>query len=175
MPTNTPALRVTPRVGAVQYDGTNASFIAGCLTDGSVNSASGSTCNIQVAESFNFDCPVNHWVLVDGSGNYNGVLSPEAFETAWAIIPSAVAGLGIEPVPLLAANAQTTVNVTIVPSMVDMDFTVAPALSGGSNLLANLAILSHTVISESQVDVVVKNNGLLSLSGAAVFVTAVPN
>lgn len=175
MPANTPALRVTNRMGAVQYDGTNASFIAGCLNAGSVNSSSGSTCNIQVGEGFNFDCPVNSWVLVTGAGDYNGVLTDAAFQAAWAVIPSAVAGLGVEPVPLLTAGQQTTVSVTIVPSMTDMDFSVAPALSGGSSLLANLAILSHSIVSESQVDVVVKNNSLLSLSGAAVFVTAVPN
>lgn len=175
MPTNTPALRVTARMGAVQYDGTNAEFIAGCLTDGSVNSASGATCNIQVAESFNFDCPVNHYVLVDGAGNYNGVISPEAFETGWAIIPAAVTGLGVEPVPLLAGSQETTVSVAIVPPMVDMDYTAAPALSGAVNLLGSLTVLSHTKVSESRVDVVVKNNGLLSLSGATVLVACVPN
>jgi hypothetical protein len=174
MPTNVPDLRVAPRIGAVQYDGTNAAFIAGCLNDGSVNSSSGSTCNLQVGESFNFDCPVNHWVLVQ-DGNYNGVLTPEDFEALWVVVPSAVAGIGVEPIPTLGASTQTTVSVNIVPPMLNEDFTAAPGISGAANLLANLTVLSHSIVDESTVDVVVRNNGLLSLGGATLFVVCTPN
>jgi hypothetical protein len=174
MPTNTPALRVAPRIGAVQYDGTNASFIAGCLDAGSVNSSSQSTCNIQVGESFSFDCPVTHWVLVQ-DGNYNGIISPEQFESLWVALPSGIAGLGVEPIPTLTAGAQTTVSVNVVPSMLDEDYTAAPGISGASNLLASLSVLSHSIVDQNTVDVTVKNNGLLSLGGAAVFVVCTPN
>lgn len=174
MPTNTPALRVAPRIGAVQYDGTNASFIAGCLDAGSVNSSSQSTCNIQVADSFSFDCPVNSWVLVQ-NGNYNGVLTDAEYEALWVPIPASVAGIGVEPIPTLAGGAQTTVAVAIVPPMANEDFTAAPAISGASNLLANLTVLSHSIVDQDTVNVTVKNNGLLSLGGAGLFVVCVPN
>jgi len=62
-----------------------------------------------------------------------------------------------------------------VPALPDAGYNVAVALAGSSQLLGALAILSATVAGSAQVDVVVQNNGLLTLAGATVLVTALHN
>ena len=77
---------------------------------------------------------------------------------------------GIANVPTLLGNSQTTVSVTIKPTLSAAPTDAVAILAGGVSLLASLSILSTTPVSGSQVDVVVRNTGLLSLSGASVFV-----
>lgn len=183
MPLNTPGLLVTPRVGAEQYDGTNSAHIAGCLTDGSVNSANGSTCNIQVGEGFSFDLPLDHWLIIQ-NGAFAGLKAPEEFDPAYVVIMSAqevtalsesdpISAVGVASVPTLGALSQQTVSVTLHPTMGDTSYDAAPVLAGTAALLANLTILSHSVVDESTVDVVVRNNGLASAAGAKLAVVVV--
>lgn len=80
---------------------------------------------------------------------------------------------GVATIPSLIGNAQTTVSVTLNPAFPDTSYSVASVISGGASLLASLSILSTTKTSGSQVDVVVKNTGLLTLAGASLLVIAV--
>jgi len=83
--------------------------------------------------------------------------------------------LGIATVPTLLGNSQTTVQVTITPTFADTDYQASAVLTGAVSLLASLSVLSTTVFSASRVDVVVRNTGLLSLSGASCLVAAIHN
>lgn len=84
----------------------------------------------------------------------------------------AMLSVGAAAVPLLLASASVTVPVTLYPALPDTSYTPHSHLFGGINL-GPLEILSSTVISTTVVDVVVRNNGLLSLTGATLLVSAI--
>lgn len=80
---------------------------------------------------------------------------------------------GTAGVPSLLVGASATVSVTLVAAMADTSYTPVSALTAqGVGVLANLSITSTTVVSTTRVDVVVKNNGLVTLTGAIVLVIA---
>lgn len=89
--------------------------------------------------------------------------------------PQAALAVGYGVVPSLLVGASATVTVPMVPSLPDAGYSVAMALAGSAQLLGALQILGHTVVSASAVDVSVRNNGLLTLGGATVLVTALHN
>lgn len=86
--------------------------------------------------------------------------------------PPAIA-LGVASVPSLLGNTQVTVPVTIKPTLASTSYTPVAVLLGSSSLLATLSVVSTTAVSESQVDVVVQNTGLLTIAGGSVLVAAV--
>lgn len=90
-----------------------------------------------------------------------------------AALPPPVLAVGVATVPSLLGNTQTTVQVTITPTMPDTSYTAVAVITGGVALLASLSVLSTTKVSGSRVDVVVRNTGLLTLAGASVLVVAV--
>lgn len=92
-----------------------------------------------------------------------------------AAAPAPTLAVGYAVTPSLGIGASATVNVDMVPALPDSGYNVAVALAGSSQLLGALAILSATVAGSAQVDVVVQNNGLLTLAGATVLVTALHN
>jgi hypothetical protein len=83
--------------------------------------------------------------------------------------PPAIA-LGVASVPSLLGNTQVTVPVTIKPTLASTSYTPVAVLLGSS---ATLSVVSTTAVSESQVDVVVQNTGLLTIAGGSVLVAAV--
>lgn len=85
---------------------------------------------------------------------------------------TAMLSVGAAAVPTLLAGAQVTVPVGMYPSLPSSSFTPHTQLFGGINL-GPLQVLSATPTSTSNVDVVVRNNGLLSLTGATLLVAAV--
>lgn len=87
--------------------------------------------------------------------------------------PQAAVSAGSAPVPTLGASASTTVGVTIAPAQAGTTYSAAAHLVGSSTLLADLEILSTTVVDSDTVNVVVRNNALLSLGGATAVVTAI--
>jgi len=89
-----------------------------------------------------------------------------------ALGDAAMLSVGAAAVPTLLASAQVTVSVTLYPTLPDTSYTPHTQLFGGINL-GPLEILSTTVVSTTVVDVVVRNNGLLSLTGATLLVSAV--
>lgn len=180
MPSNVPSKKVTAAFGAVQYDGTNAAFIAGCFDGGTVVGTPGTTCVIDINGSFNIEISTGDWVAVSQGGFY-GRFTPAQYAAAWTEIYSAsqvtsltapVNAIGIGTVPTLGANAQATVHVELSADFGGTSYSAAAALHGGTALLGALTILSTTKVDGNTVDVVVKNTGLASLSGAGVFVVA---
>lgn len=83
--------------------------------------------------------------------------------------------LGVNSVPTLLGAAQATVQVAIKPTFADTNYQATAVVTGAVNLLASLSVLSVTVVNGTRVDVVVRNTGLLSLSGASVLVSAIHN
>lgn len=92
-----------------------------------------------------------------------------------AAVPTPALAVGYAVTPNLIVGASATVSVPMVPPLPDAGYNVAVALSGSAQLLGALQILNVSVVSASAVDVVVKNNGLLTLGGATVLVTALHN
>ena len=90
----------------------------------------------------------------------------------FALAPIAMA-MGVGSVPLLIGGASTTVNVTIRPTLADMDYAAAATIFGSVTLLSTLSITAITKASTSQVNVTVQNTGLISLSGGFTMVTSV--
>jgi hypothetical protein len=87
--------------------------------------------------------------------------------------PTLAVGYAVTPSLIIGASA--TVAVPMVPSLPDAGYNVAVALAGSSQLLGALAILGHSVVDADTVNVVIQNNGLLTLAGATVLVTALHN
>lgn len=123
------------------------------------------------------------------NGNYGVFSAAVLTDTTYAIPASAFVdsrialaapyptlAVGYATTPNLTAGASTTVEVPMVPALPDSGYNVGVALAGSSQLLGALAILSATVAGSAQVDVVVQNtDGLLTLGGATVLVTALHN
>lgn len=92
-----------------------------------------------------------------------------------ARIPQPALAVGYASTPNLGAGASATVSVDMVPSLPDSGYNVAVSLAGSAQLLGALSIIGYSVVSASAVNVDVQNNGLLTLGGATVLVTALHN
>lgn len=189
MPLNLPPTRVVPDTRAVQYDGTNAAYIAGSIQGASVLSSNGSMCEIEIVGFVTFTITVNlnDWVLVL-AGVFQLVLTDSHYQACQAEVLSAneaeaamvaaiaaieaTVSLGVANVPALGASQEEDVVVVLATSMPDDTYSVAPVLSGSGNLLSALTIVSYAIEDETQVTVRVRNNGLISLGGAKVIVLA---
>lgn len=86
--------------------------------------------------------------------------------------PAAVTSFGVASVPSLVLAATTTVPVTLVPGFANTSYTAYGQIIGTGVLVNNLAVQSMTNTSGTVVSVVVKNNGLTTLTGASVMVHA---
>lgn len=177
------AVLIAPKFWAVQYTGSNGSEVDGFCDDWSFVSESGGVLTLNSLPSGNFTVTTGQWVV-----STYGQCQIFANEAAWRAIyidyatkadlgtaTMPVTAIGVASVPTLLGATQTTVQVTIRPTLPSTSYSVASAVTGAVNLLASLSVLSTTVVSTSRVDVVVRNTGLLSLTGASVIVTAVMN
>lgn len=180
---------VTSVVEAFEYTGTNGTDIRDQLNDysapgvtWSVLSETGGTLQLRRASGFNDDYEVHasDTIVITGQNEttaefltvtgYAKNYTPTVDVLAEVAPP--VSALGVASVPSLAGNTQTTVAVTIQPTLSGVGYTAAAALTGSVSLLSSLSILSVTNASAAQVDVVVRNTGLLTLAGASVIVIA---
>lgn len=126
---------------------------------------------------YNFTMTPGMWLFQDGGtvGTTNDGVNIAALYTPVNAVPQPSLAVGYAVTPSLGVGASATVNVDMVPALPDAGYNVAVALAGSSQLLGALAILSATVAGSAQVDVVIQNNGLLTLAGATVLVTALHN
>lgn len=126
---------------------------------------------------YNFTMTPGMWLFQDGGnvGTTNDGVNIAALYTPVTEVPSPTLAVGYAVTPSLIVGASATVAVPMVPALPDAGYNVAVALAGSAQLLGALAILSATVAGSAQVDVVVQNNGLLTLGGATVLVTALHN
>lgn len=87
--------------------------------------------------------------------------------------PGMFLSVGSAVLPSLLSGGETTVSVALRTAMADTTFDVVPVLTApGVGLLTDLQIVSTSVVSASSVNVVVRNTGLVTLSGASVLVLA---
>jgi hypothetical protein len=167
-------------VRAVQYTGSNSAEVldlaelATPVAPWSIQSESGGVLVLEFDQDGPDTCTLNvgDWLVFEPKALFAGAYTDDAFQARLNHpLPLAVSA-GSAPVPTLGASAQTTVSVTIAPAQ-SGDYEAAAHLIGGSGLLADLEILSVTPDDADTVDVVVRNNGLVSLGGATVAVMAV--
>lgn len=93
--------------------------------------------------------------------------------TASGLVGSSVLAAGQGSVPTLVLNGTATVTVTVKPSFKDTAYQAVAQVIGGTSVLGALSVQSVTAMSVNTVNVVVKNTGLATLSGASVLVTAI--
>lgn len=175
--------RYTYNVQALKYDGTNSSAIISAANDYFIAAANGNnfvsgsvagngTITIYT-DQYNFTMVSDQWLVQDKETVW-ATNNTAHFNVFYRPAPAVQSSTGNALVPLLTASAETTVSVTLVPALADSNYSVSSSIVGNSaSLLDDLDILSTTIVDSDTVDVVIKNNGLISLSGANVFVTAV--
>lgn len=88
------------------------------------------------------------------------------------LAPSVMLSVGISPVPTLLGSTNATVAVPLWPAMPSSSYTPHAQLFSNGIAIGALTILSTTATSTTNVNVVVRNTGLLSLTGAFVLVAA---
>lgn len=174
---------------ACQFSGANSTEVLGMMnTYTNIYSITSTSPTSLVIDSSMFGISVTmantDWVVMNTAipfgtftnTDYNAMITSKdkiVADAVAAAVANPVQALGVATVPSLVANAQSTVQVTIKPTLATTSYSVASAISGGITLLSALSILSTTIVSGSRVDVVVKNTGLVTLSGALVTVVAV--
>lgn len=174
--------RYTYNVQALKYDGTNSSAIISAASSYFASAANGNnfvsgsvasgTITIYT-DQYNFNMVADQWLVQDKETVW-ATNNTAHFNVFYRPAPSVQSSTGNALVPVLTASAETTVAVTLVPALADSNYSVASSIVGNSaSLLDDLDILSTTIVNANTVNVVVKNNGLISLSGANVFVTAI--
>lgn len=172
------------------FDGTNAADMLAAINisyPDAVISASANypgasaTMTVQPWPGYNINFAVgDSWNSVSGGQYPAASLADDSFvvpleEYILARVPQAALAVGYATTPNLGVGASATVTVDMVPALPDSGYNVAVALAGSAQLLGALQILGHAVVSASAVDVSVQNNGLLTLGGATVLVTALHN
>lgn len=192
-----PAINLTDRVLAVQYDGTNSAEIDGLITDFTIDSEAGGVLmftsggNPFVANTGNWVRYTQGFVLnthttasLDTLFIRNAVYTDlpdtaaieadiDALQDAVEALEASGGGLlsaGVKECPLLIVG-NTTVAVDIIPAMPDTSYTPHAELFASVALLGVLTIGSITVVDANTVNVVVNNGGLISVTGANVLVT----
>lgn len=88
------------------------------------------------------------------------------------LAPAAMLSVGISPVPNLLGSTNATVAVPLWPPMSSGTYTPHAQLFSNGIDIGALTILSTTATSTTNVNVVVRNTGLLALLGAFVHVVA---
>jgi len=181
------------RFGAI-YDGTNSADFNTAISNFTIVSEVGGVLTFD-SDNPGYVANTGDWIIWL-QGAVANVFSPSQFATFLTTVPTdervddlatdlttleavvdalgdaAMLSVGAAAVPTLLASAQVTVSVTLYPTLPDTSYTPHTQLFGGINL-GPLEILSTTVVSTTVVDVVVRNNGLLSLTGATLLVSAV--
>ena len=104
-----------------------------------------------------------------------GPIATAAASAALSAVPVPMVAVGYATTPSLLVGASAAVNVDMSPALPDSGYNVAVALAGSAQLLGALAILGHTVVDADTVEVRIQNNGLLTLAGATILVTALHN
>ena len=172
-------------INAIQYTGSNSADVITAgetffdLVNQGINFVSGAEVMGVVeivTDAYTLYVNNSDWLVQDQSGI--NVLTNAYFSVYYQTpteIPTPTHSLGYASVPSLLTTQQTTVSVALTPSLPSSAYNASAALTGNAQLLGDLAINSVTVAGAAQVDVVVQNNGLLTLSGATVLVTALHN
>lgn len=176
------ALPVVSKHRYIQYTGSNSAEM-NAEVPLTVISESGGTliCQCPVGDSREWEIHTGDYVVYYESAIAEVDITTYEFERRWrctqtcdevtAAVATPVRSIGVAPVPTLIASANTTVSVPLDPPMPDAGYSAVAKLFAGVNI-ADLEIVSVTVIDADTVDVEVENTGLVSLSGSNVLVIA---
>lgn len=182
MPVIYPPTNISFRFLSAQYDGTNGAYIVSCIS-GATLLTEGDGTLVFAYNDYNVFVYTTNWVVFLNAQLFQVMSNAEYYEY-WVEYPllaqvtalenaTSVTSLGNASVPTLLSNTQTTVSVNMSPALANVNYNVASVIIGSADLLTDLQILSTTIVDVDTVDVVVRNNGLLSLSGATVLVNAI--
>lgn len=166
-------INYTVNVKGIQYTGSNAQDVMDTID--LILSPFVSTLNGGVITTFLGPMNPGDWFCQDYNLVSSIVPNSRFVQHLYAQGDLDTISLGIAAVPTLLGSTQTTVQVTIKPAFADTNYQATAVVTGAVNLLASLSVLSVSVINTSRVDVVVRNTGLLSLSGASVLVSCIHN
>lgn len=169
------AVTVAYTLEAALYDGANGSDIADWLGDATFVSEGVSGVVLEMSYGGEITIAPNRYVVRKDSYSLEGDYSPTDFSNKFKIVPSNIAykvGVGLANIPTLVGAAQTTIAVNLSDTFSSNSYDANAVILGGTGDLAQLYILSTDIVDGNSVDVVVKNNGLLTLSGAQVQVIA---
>lgn len=163
---------------AIQYTGSNSAAIDAAITDFTITSESGGVLHCTSASS-SFTVNTNDWVVFT-QGAVSGAFDTSTFNYFYDLdarhsdivgVSGGVKSAGIGTTGTILLGGNQTVSVPMIPAMANTGFTVDARIFGGT-ILGTLTVTSATVTSTTNVDVVVHNPGLVSISGAHVLVTA---
>jgi hypothetical protein len=163
---------------AIQYIGSNSADVDAAITDFTIDSESGGVLNC-TSGSIAWTVNTNDWVIFVQGAVYN-VHTPAQFAYFYDVnalisdvagVPSGILSAGIGTAPTILASGNATVSVPMIPAMPSTGLTANARVFGGT-ILGTLTVTSVTVTSTTNVDVVVHNPGLLSISGAHILVDA---
>lgn len=172
---------VVPYKESIQYDGTNGTYIINTFFNNSVTLVSDTGTALTWADFDNqqHTVPLNGWTLRNNGGNESPpVMSNADYLTTWVevplpfSVPDVTLAMGYALTPTILASASANVAVDLDTTMSGTSYEASAVLAGSASLLADLAITAVTITDNNTVTVTVQNNGLVSLSGATVIVTA---
>lgn len=196
-----PAIDITDRVKAIQYDGTNSAEINGLITDFTIDSEGGGFLSFTSAGT-PYTIPTGDWVrysqgfvlnthttaflnfafirnaIYDDLPDISGIETDiTALETEVSELADAVSAL---EGGLLAAGVHeapllivgsTVVAVDVVPSLPDTSYTPHAQLFAATSILGPLTITNVAVVDVNTVNVTISNSSLVGINGARILVT----
>lgn len=186
-----PAINISDRFQAIQYDGSNGSTIASTVTNCNILSQVGGTLVVESpAGSTVWTITTNQWVRFT-QNQISSVHTPSEFALFYiqnavysdltalsstltaainAVSGSMFLSAGIKEAPLLTVGAQTlTVDLTV--PLDSTSHTPHAQVFAPASLLGQITVGTPTIASTTTVNVPITNNGIVGLSGARVFVT----
>lgn len=158
---------------SIQYDGDNGTYIVDEWIDNATFVSDNGSLLVFTIDDQTYYVGTTDWLIRSPlPGATPERLSDTNYTYAWSDFPALTLGMGSATVPALTGSGSTNIDVSIAPAMPSGAYGAAACLVGTSALLANLSVTAVAVIDADTVRVTIHNAGLLTLSGAAVVVSA---
>lgn len=189
-----PAIDITDRVKAIQYDGTNSAEIDGLITDFTIDSEGGGSLSFTSAGT-PYTIPTGDWVrysqgfvlnthttaflnfafirnaVWDDLPDVSGIEADiAALEETVEDLGGALLAAGVREAPLLIVGS-TVVSVDVIPPLPDTSYTPYAQLFAATSILGPLTITNVAVVDTDTVDVTISNSSLVGINGARILVT----
>lgn len=182
-----PAINISDRYQALQYDGSNGTTIASTVTNCNILSQVGGTLVMESpAGSTVWTITTNQWVRFT-QNQVSSVHTPTEFALFYiqnavygdlsalqtqinALAAGSLLSAGIKEAPTLVVGAQNiTVDLTV--ALDSTSHTAHAQVFAPTSLLGQITVGTPTVASTTTVTVPITNNGIIGLNGARILVT----
>lgn len=168
---------VTQYAESLQYNGSNGTFICGTWANVNLVSDTGSVLVYEDGNTDQFTVNNGEWLIkVLPFGEPTNILTNTQYEARYTKLHeeqvfALATGYALTP-SITGSGGTANVAVELDTTMSGTSYQAKSVLAGTSTLLADLEITSVSITDTDTVTVTVRNNGLVSLSGATVIVTA---